>query len=367
MSNENFLLNKPLKMNSHAKVNFFLDVIKKMPDGYHEIATVFSTLELSDTLSFYFTKNEYSADYILKLFKLGFKKPVSGVVNLLNENVKVTMISDDDNEKCFSVPLDNTNTLLIAVKKFFSCVPFKKLEELHNLYIVFQKNIPAGAGLAGGSSNAACAIRALNYLLGYNMESEQLRMIASATGADVAFLLEGGCAYCGNAGDQIISFYDPPVYPMVLVYPNFEVSSRDAYNNVANHVKYNLSELSGQAEEKVRDAVGRRIGNLVEALVTPNYEKLSKFLYNKLEEPVFNRKHQIRELKDTLIQMGYPVTMMSGSGSTVYTLLDPGESEESLGMHLERIQTEMHRKFSKTYKVILTRTRKAIGWDKMLL
>lgn len=367
MNENDFLLNKPLKLSSYGKINLFLDVIKRRQDGYHEISTLFHTIELADNICFYLSKNEHSADYVSRLFKVNMKKPVSGAVPLSSDNIRLVMIADDDNEKCFTVPCDNQNTVAVAMKKLFSSIPFAKPSENLNFYILFQKNVPAGAGLAGGSSNAACALRAANFLMKLGLADDQLRAIGARAGADLSFMLEGGCAHCEGVGEKFVSSYDIPVYPLIIVYPNFEVSSRDAYANVVHHTRQDLANLTEAAELKARESAIKRVNSLVEAMTYGKLNDIPKFLYNKLEDPVFARKHQIRELRETLVQMGYRATLMSGSGSSVYTILDPGESQEALDAHLERVRTEMHKRFSKTYKVALTRTRKAIGWEKMLL
>ncbi len=365
----NIVFNKALKVNSYAKINLFLDVIKKMPDpiGYHEIVTLFSSIELCDHLHFYVSKLEHTPDYVAKIFKLPFKKLISGSINLSSENIKLILAGDEDAEKCFSAPVNNLNTVSIAVKKLFSHVPFKRLSEMAYIYVLFDKRIPAGAGLGGGSSNAAAALRALNYLFNFNYQQELLTAICERIGADVAFTLRGGAAIAGGIGEKFSAFYDFEPWPLVLVYPNFEVSSRDAYNNVKNFVKYDLANLKPEEEAKNRAAALARAEKTAASMGEAAFNAIGANIYNKLEEPVFSRKHKIRDLKETLYTLGYKNISMTGSGSSIYALLDPRETPEANIAHFEKIQAEIHRKYSKTYKVILTKTRRAAAWEKTLL
>lgn len=359
-------LNVPLKLNAYAKINLFLEVIRRLPDGYHEIATLFSGVDLCDTMNFYLSKNECSADYLLKLFKVAFKKPKSGSVALSSENIRITMIADEENEKCLSVPLDKSNTVIIALKKLMASVPFRKPEDQLNFYIIFQKNIPAGAGLGGGSSDAAVSLVAASRLLGLELAPEALRPIGRQAGADIPFMIEGGCAAAGGAGEKFLASYDIPPVPLVIVYPNFEVSSRDAYANVQNHFRKSLAEVGDEEAKKAEGEALKKMAAIVASIGAGSRDSVTALLFNRLEEPVLAKKHQIRELRETLVQMGYPATMMSGSGSSIFTLLDPAESPEAQAAHFEKIQTEIRKKFSKTYRVFLTKTRKATEWGKTL-
>lgn len=364
------IFNKALKVNSYAKVNLFLDVIRKMPDpaGYHEIVTLFSSVELCDNLHFYISKIEHTPDYVARLFKLPYKKISSGAFNLAAENIKVILVAEDETEKCFSVPVDGANTVAVAVKKLFSHLPFRRLAEPCYVYILFDKKIPTGAGLGGGSSNAAAALRSLNYLFGFDYPEETLIAISEKVGADVAFTLRGGAAIAFGIGDRFHAAYDFTPWPLVIVYPNFEVSSKDAYAAVKNFVKYDLAGVRAEDEERLRGAAIARAEKTAALLGggAANFSSVGASLYNKLEEPVFARKHQIRDLKESLCSMGYKNVLMTGSGSSIYALLDPGDPPEAHAAHFERIRNEMHRKYSKTYKIILTRTRRAAAWEKIL-
>ena len=365
----NIIFNKALKVNSYAKINLFLDVIKKMPEpiGYHEIVTLFSSIELCDYLHFYVSKIEHTPDYVAKIFKLPFKKLVSGSINLASENIKLILAGEEDIEKCFSVPVDSLNTVSVAVKKLFSHVPFKRLSETAYIYILFDKRVPAGAGLGGGSSNAAAALRALNYLFNFNYQQDLLMAISQRIGADVAFTLRGGSVMAEGIGEKFGAGYDFEPWPLVLVYPNFEVSSRDAYSNVKNFIKYDLINIKPEEEAKIRTAALARAEKTAVLMGEADFNHIGANIYNKLEEPVFSKKHKIRDLKETLYTLGYKNVLMTGSGSSMYALLDPHETPEAHNAHFEKIQAEMHRKYSKTYKVILTKTRRAAAWEKILL
>jgi len=152
-----------LRLLAPAKVNLFLEVLGKRPDGYHEIVTVIQTVSLCD-------------EVILRPRPSG-----------------IELVCDDD-----SLPQDPSN---LAYRAAAAVLEHSRYD--YGLSIEVRKQIPAAAGLGGGSSDAAAVIRGVNRLFGLNLEAEALSAIAAGVGSDVPFFLTGGVALCTGRGEVV--------------------------------------------------------------------------------------------------------------------------------------------------------------------
>ncbi|MCD6449242.1 MAG: 4-(cytidine 5'-diphospho)-2-C-methyl-D-erythritol kinase, partial [Thermotogaceae bacterium] len=172
---------------SYAKLNLFLDVVGKREDGYHNIVSVFQEISLHDTMKVKFTKN-------------GFKL-----------------------ESTKALPEDNT--LYKAYEIFKEAL---KLD--FGLHIKLIKRIPSGAGLGGGSSNAAALIRILSEY--FRVDKEDVLKVAESVGSDVPFFLYGGTALVEGRGEFITPLDDLPEYGVILFVPRVRVSTKFAYQTL---------------------------------------------------------------------------------------------------------------------------------------
>lgn len=177
---------------SYAKINLYLDVLSKRIDGYHEIETVYSTINLHDSLKFVLTK-----------------KPIIQIWSNIDE-------------------LANEQNLVYQIAK-----------RIHNDFnvktgvnISLTKRIPVAAGLGGGSSNAAMTLIALNYLLGLKMDDSYLNAVAAEYGSDINYFLVGGLALGKNRGEQISPLPETEPLELLLVKPPFGIASKEAYQFV---------------------------------------------------------------------------------------------------------------------------------------
>ncbi len=177
---------------SYAKINLFLEVLGKLPDNYHQINTVFCSIDLHDTLRIALTKKAH-----LKLWS----------------NVP-EMVSDDN---------------LISKMAGYLMDTFKPQSGAE---IFLDKRIPIAAGLGGGSSNAAVTLMALNHLWSLQLNVKQMVEIASVFGSDVAYFLHGGMARGTNRGEIIEPLEDSHIRNILLVNPNIMISSKEAYDLV---------------------------------------------------------------------------------------------------------------------------------------
>lgn len=262
-----------------AKVNLHLEVCGKRPDGYHDILSIMAAVNLFD---------------LLKL--TAFEKSQAG-------SISVSIVSGGG--QCSDVlssikPEDNLITR--AVHKYLAG------REGGIFEFVLEKNIPSGAGLGGGSSDAAAVLRMLNELYGFYSFGELLS-IASSIGADVPFCVAGGSAVCSGTGGKIEPVDIPGGLYVLIVNDGIHVDTREAYSAVDEC----------QAEGKYNLHIS--VSELKNILSAGAYGKL----YNDFEKPVFAEYPRIGVLKKELARTECLYSIMTGSGSTLIALYDSAE------------------------------------------
>jgi 4-diphosphocytidyl-2-C-methyl-D-erythritol kinase len=247
-----------LTIKSYAKINLSLRVLDKRPDGYHNIDSIFQSVSLHDDIT------------ITLLDKPG-----------------VEVICDHPD-----VPAGNRN----IVYKIIQALPKAK----QGVRIEIKKQIPVGAGLGGGSSNAAAVLFGLNQLWGLGLSLEQLMTIGAGVGADVPFCLVGGTARVTGIGEVVKKI--GPVIPgkyIIIVKPLFAVSTAWAYG------EFDKSQIPNPK-------------------TCPEETEGSKqcMFYNELEPVVIAGYPQIAKIKQQLLDLGAEGAAMSGSGSAVFGVFD---------------------------------------------
>ncbi len=262
-------MNDSLSLESPAKVNLRLEILKKREDGYHELRTIFQKISLHDTL--HFTRRK----------KRG--------VSIAADHPKL--------------PIGKNNLVYEAAQSILKVASYRG-----GVDIEIEKRIPLGAGLGGGSSNAATTLMALNHLLGIGLPKKELMRMGLEIGADVPFFFFKGGAIGSGVGERLKRVELPDLW-YILIYPNFEVSTRWAYQNfVLTNRQFHL--------------------NLRGLLKTP--EGVSRILLNHLEAVVSKKYPEISLMKKTLISAGALGALMTGSGPTVFGLFDE-ESSSTAG------------------------------------
>jgi 4-diphosphocytidyl-2-C-methyl-D-erythritol kinase len=253
-------------MLSPAKLNLSLRVLSKRPDGFHEIETLMVKLPgLADEIT------------ILPADAFSFT------------------CSDP------SLPTDSSNLVVKAVEAIA-----EKSGQPQHFSIHLEKRIPHGAGLGGGSSNAATVLLALNSQLAEPLSPQELHELAAGIGSDVPFFLYAGAAWCKGRGEIIEAAPAPPPLPIVLFKPGFSVSTADAYQGCLN-----AEPLPGVRYDP--------------------YFHEGLELVNDLEKPVFAKHRYLAELKDWLQNRRDTKTvLMSGSGSTMIAILRPRGRADNL-------------------------------------
>lgn len=256
----------------NAKINLGLNVIEKRPDGYHNLETVFYPINLQDALEV--TRREKGGcEYTLR---------VSGT------------------------PIDgepDSNLVVKAYKLLKEHYPAMQPVDIH-----MYKHIPVGAGLGGGSSDAAYMIKLLNDKFSLGMTTEQMEEYAARLGADCAFFVRNRPVFATGIGNV----FEPVEvslrgYYIVLVKPDIFVSTRDAYAEI----------------KPARPAVS------LKEMVDLPVAAWKDCMKNDFEEPVFRKYPEIAAIKDKLYDLGAVYASMSGSGSSVYGIFDePVENVE---------------------------------------
>ncbi len=254
-----------------AKINLFLEIINKRPDGYHNLESVMHTVSLFDTLEF---------------------------TEIKENKIELICVNAD-------LPANRNNLVYRAAEKFK-----EKYNITAGIKIKLTKNIPMGAGLGGGSSDAAAVLNALNTMWNVNDSLENLEHLASKLGADVPFFLTGGTAKISGIGDIVEKLRSDREYKFVLVKPNFGVSTAYAYSKV----KFPLTNV--RKFDKITECFEQ---NLL------NYENAKDLFFNRFEEFVFGEYPEIKQIKNTLESIGC-ISLMSGSGATVFGLLQGQEN-----------------------------------------
>ena len=278
---------------AYAKINLALNVYDRKEDGYHNIDMVTIPLDLHDIIE-------------LELLPKGYESYIT---------------SDDD-----SLPTDESNLSNKAFRKMKEKFHIDK-----NVLIHIYKRIPMCAGLGGGSADAAAVINATLKAIKLKPSQDDLISLASSIGADVSFCLYNKPARCRGIGEKLDFITLKKRYHVLLIKPNEGVSTALAYQT--------FDELETKPQLS-------NIERLIEGLKMGDEKIIAEEMKNSLQECAIKIVPEIKNIIDTLKKDGFPLTMMSGSGSTVFCM--------SLNHHAI---LEEYKKFSKlNYTVIVTQT-----------
>lgn len=250
-----------LTLFSPAKINLFLRILSKRPDGYHNLSSLFQTISLGDTLS----------------------------IEPSNE-VRLTCTSSD-------LPTDQSNLILKATALFRKKTGLNAFFKMH-----LEKRIPTQAGLGGGSSNAATALWACNQLTKANIPLQTLQEWGAEIGSDVPFFLSEGTAHCSGRGEVIVPFPGITSQPFWIVKPNEGLSTPEVYR------RFKMANTSSMDSI---DAVENDLQTVQSGFIS---------YFNDLETAAFEVKPEFIELKNLLLKSGFETVLMSGSGSAFFCM-----------------------------------------------
>ena len=259
-----------------AKINLYLRVVKKRSDGYHDILSLMQLISLYDELT--------------------FAEVASGITLRCPGS---------------SLPEDENNLVYRAAAGFYAKTGIKP-----GIEITLQKHIPIGAGLGGGSSDAATALGALNGLYNLPLSTEELLQLGESLGADVPFFIYGKPAWASGKGEILTEAPNLPLLRLVLINPGFPVSTRDVYQCL------NL----GLTKKIIKYSIPR----------FSSVKEVAAGLANDLERVTFKLHPALAELKAFLLKNGALGAAMTGSGPTMFGVFTDEESAQ----RVEKISAE---------------------------
>ena len=271
-----------IKERSRAKLNLSLDVLSRRDDGYHDLRMVMCSVDFGD-------------------------------------DVIVSLRTDGDTV-CRSnlswLPSDGRNLAVRAAQAFFEYLG----EKSPGTEIVLEKHVPVGAGMAGGSANAAAVLRALNILTGAGLGSDTLRVIGLTVGSDVPYCIAGGNALAEGRGEILTMLPPVPSCYIVICKPSFSVSTAELYRTIDTHQLRTHPDTSG----------------LIEAIKGGDLSGIARRMYNVFEDVLPRSSHEIHTIRSEMLDLGALGAVMTGTGSAVFGLFDDPEKASGAFMRLRR-------------------------------
>lgn len=260
---------KTLKLKSPGKINFRLDVLGKRSDGYHDLRMLNSAISIYDDVE----------------------------LELIDRGIEVDCVNDP------LVPSGEEN-IVFRVAKEIMAYSNKNI----GIRVKISKMIPSGAGMGGGSSNAATVLSGLNQLLKIHLPKEKLMKIGLRFGADIPFFLYGSPAIATGIGENLIKVKRLPKMPLVIVSPNLNVPTSSIYERYRPNGS-NTEQVDIPKEFSTKKSV-------------------VKFLNNDLEAVAIKQYPIVSEIKQLLLKYGALGAQMTGSGPSVFGIFSDRESAE---------------------------------------
>jgi len=297
-----------IKLKAPAKINLSLDVIGKREDGYHEVKMIMQSIKLAD---------------IIYLQKLEEKK------------IKLENINAD-------LPEGKENLAYKAAELIL-----KESEKNYGVKIVVKKNIPVAAGLGGGSTDAAAVLKGINKLYQLNLSYEKLKMLGSKIGMDVPFCLQGGTALATGKGNVLKYLPDIKSQYLVLVNPPFNLSTAEVYEQYDSYVNEGVNNV--KVKEIHRENSNKKVSikkevptkKLINVIKTKGKFKGNEGWKNVLEPVAEKLVKDIKDIKDILKKYETKLTMMTGSGPTIFAIVHNKKQGEKIKNNWPRNQDQV--------------------------
>ena len=273
-----------LELSAHGKINLSLDVLRRRPDGYHEVKMIMHTVGLYDSI---FIKREKERGIRMEC-NLPF------------------------------LPTNEENLMVKAAKNLMD--EFSIGEGLRMRLV---KRLPIAAGMAGGSSDAASVFHGLNQIFHLGLSTEELEKRAVKLGADIPFCLHKGCYLSEGIGEKLCKLSPLPPCTILLVKPAFSLSTKLIYENL------HLENISSKDHPDV--------DGMVERLEMGSLKEICALGGNLLEKVSISLRPEIQELKNRFLKEGALLSLMSGSGPTVFAIFQREERAKA-----EKILQSLH-------------------------
>lgn len=269
-----------IRIEAMAKINLGLDVLRKRPDGYHEVKMIMQSIDLHDDLELEETEEE---------------------------GIHLTCSVEE-------LPADGSNLIWKAAELLM-----KEKEVKNGVKIHLTKRIPMAAGMAGGSADAAATMLAVNELFSLGFTKKELMDRAVRIGADVPYCIMGGTALSEGIGEILSPLPDMPDCWILIAKPDIDVPTAFVYKNLR------AAELTWHPD----------IDGMMQALKDGSLEGITERLGNVLETVTIPAHPVIREIKELMLQSGAMNALMSGSGPTVFGIFNAYEKAEAARVRME--------------------------------
>ncbi len=261
---------------AYAKLNISLDIVGKRPDGYHDMVMVMQSVSLCDELCI-----------------------------RLNDTGELSAVSD-----LHFIPNDERNLAVRAARQFLDAAG----EPGQGVEISMKKRIPVGAGMAGGSADAAAVLRGMNRLYGGRFSTAELETIAAGIGSDVAFCVAGGTALAQGRGELLSRLPDMPECYFVICKPGFSISTPELFRSIDSAPLRHHPDTAG----------------ILDSLDRGELEGICRRLYNVFEDVSDRRIKTVGEIKSRLLDCGAAGAVMTGTGSAVFGIFtDAATAQEA--------------------------------------
>lgn len=280
-----------LRRKAYAKVNLALDVVRKRPDGYHDVRMIMQNLDIYDELEF-------------ERFECGRECPYGDRIKIVSDRA--------------DVPTDGKNLIHRAIRLM--------MEEYGldgGISVRLIKNIPVEAGMAGGSTDAAAAFHAVNDLYGLGLSTKELMEQGVKIGADVPYCIMGKTALSCGIGEKLTEIEPLKDCYILVVKPEFSVSTGMVYGNLR------VDELRSHPD----------VSEMAEALSSGDTKKVAALMENVLETVTVRLHPELEEIKSVMKKRGALNAIMSGSGPTVFGLYETREAAKEAAKYIS--ETEM--------------------------
>ena len=265
---------------AYAKLNLTLDVTAKRDDGYHDMLMVMQTVSITDSV----------------VLEQTGEKGIHAACNFRY------------------IPTDERNLAVRAAGAFLDTIG----EEKDGILIRMDKTIPVGAGMAGGSADAAAVLRGMNRLYGSRMNRRDLEKLGEQIGSDVAFCIAGGTSLARGRGEVLEDLTPMPDCAIVVCKPGFSISTPELFRKL--------------------DQIGLRThpdtARMLSALESGNLKEISMRMFNVFEEVEDRRMRSETEIKHVLLDYGALGAVMTGTGSAVFGVFSDETAAETCAAHL---------------------------------
>lgn len=283
-------MQKQFKIDCYAKVNLSLDVINRREDGYHNLEMIMQTVSLKDILTV-----SVDTDAGKTIIEVGCSNG--------------------------EVPQNDDNLAAKSTKLFL-----EKAKQTAAVKIYIEKNIPMGAGLGGGSSDAAGVLTALNEIFNNPLSIKELADVAGAIGSDVPFFLYGGAMLAEGTGTKLSPVSAPKGMVVLIAKPKFSVSTPYVYKNLC---------LNG-------DIWHPNTKKVIDALKKSDLKMLAENAGNVLETVTAAEHEEIGHYKEIMMQCGAVYALMSGSGPSVFGIFESEDGAEKAYTSLHKLTDEVY-------------------------